>query len=406
MGSMGDVDVLFEDGAKRDSRLSRLEHMINKVEEDTSISLKNLEIAVQSLSSDLSIANRLIAQNMFAVVRLELSGMSDEIATLAINAKNQQTGKGKAKMAINSMATLGILAGTALSAGGLAALGGLIVASGNAAKGLAKSDASSFVGGLIKVGVSAGNASSIRSDASTLKDGGLPRALAIKSYDENSTTSVPDATAAADVSTLQELAAEHVGRIKRLYKKIMMNKTADVVGEVTPGGFPAFNLKYSNTAFKDHGSGGESALQYDVQRCLYDAYSAAIEDINSGLMRKSPTADDGGYASMVAKKGGAIEAVLKYANHETAEAYHPLTKWVMLEALRRLRSGGNYQFMAYRIRDRSKMTWNSHATSQVLYVNAAYTEIIGALNAGKSIPNEIDLTGKVVGLKFAQLMDD
>ena len=259
------------------------------------LSLKNLEVAVQSLSSDLSAANQLIAYNMFAVVRLELSAASDNIAALAINEKNRQTGKGKAALVMNIAATAGILAGTALSGGGMAALGGLIVASANVAKAGANSNergsGMSFVGTLMQVVVAGSNTGTIARDATKLCAVDAAVVLQTQGHSENNTTTVSDATVAA-----------HVAEVVGCYRKHMMNTAADV-DDITyvPGVFPAFKVQYSNTMFKEHGSGGESAIQYDVQRCLHIAYGVAIKDISEALKSKSTSASDGGFASMSTK---------------------------------------------------------------------------------------------------------
>ena len=81
--------------------------------------------------------------------------------------------------------------------------------------------------------------------------------------------------------------------------------------------------------------------------------------------------------------------MLGYADSSNkSEAYHPLTKFVMLHALDLLLNFSG-EFSADQIRQRSKMTWNSHATSQVAYVEGAYNSIRVALENGKPVPTEI-----------------
>ena len=100
-------------------------------------------------------SNRMIAQNMIAIVRLEIASTCDAITNSILEVKREITKSGRAEVAINFTATLVMIAGNVMSGGGMTVIGAVLVAGGTALTKAAKNDLVGMVSATIS-GTAAG----------------------------------------------------------------------------------------------------------------------------------------------------------------------------------------------------------------------------------------------------------
>ena len=93
-------------------------------------------------------ANRMIAQNMFAIVRLEIANSCDAITNAMIEVKCEKTGSGTAALVMNFAGTLVMIGGNVLTGGGMSVLGAVLAAAGSAVAAAANNN----MDGVIRAG--------------------------------------------------------------------------------------------------------------------------------------------------------------------------------------------------------------------------------------------------------------
>jgi len=80
-------------------------------------------IRLSILEDKMEQANRMIAQNMIAIVRLEIANSCDAITNAMIEVKCEKTGSGTAALVMNVAGTLVMIGGNVLTGGGMSVLG-------------------------------------------------------------------------------------------------------------------------------------------------------------------------------------------------------------------------------------------------------------------------------------------
>ncbi len=239
-------------------------------------------------------ANKLIALNMFAVVRLELGACVDKIINDALTVKRLHTGSGNLKIASECATAVAMMAGNVLSAGGLSAVGQIVTGSASALNALVHNNPN----GVAKGGAQAAEAGL---DAGKIED-------KIKLAAE-----------------LQETASNAFNLIHLEVFKHFENK--DEIKFVP--------TKNKTALIVPHGAGGTSAITYDVKFAITKAYSDMIQQLNQELVKLSANKTDSvtpSYEGILQKLTGTDEAKIQHKN-----SLHPLTSHVICNALQALK---------------------------------------------------------------------
>lgn len=272
-------------------------------------------------------ANRLIAENMFAIVRLELAHATDQVVNNALYVKRQVTGSGNAEFALNVTGTLVMLAGNVLTGGGMSLLGNLLVAAGEMAQAAAKNDASGFAKGALH-GVSGVVAASTPQGRAAFQE------QQESGYQFASKSTVED----GEVETRSH--SEGVGELITTAGEAAL----DLLGEAyerTKGAEPevgTYTVVRRKTAWIPHGAGGTNAITNDVQEAMNAAYSEGLTTVarELGSLRRQDLPADSTLLGRIVKS--------RY-NTNMGDALHPMTAWVLERAVEKLATtgGGRYQ---------------------------------------------------------------
>jgi hypothetical protein len=270
-------------------------------------------------------ANRLLAETMFAVVRLEIAQGTDQIINNALAVKREKTGSGTGEFAINTTATLVMLAGNVLSGGGMSLLGNLLVAAGEMGKAAAKNDAAGLAKGVVKLaasGTTAGMSGSkgfadqsfAFSDKKDLKDG--------KAEVRNEAEGV-----GAIIAIAGEGAADLVvGLYERTAEPEAPKESNQPVRK--------------RTFFVQHGAGGTHAITKDVQEAIQAAYGETLNLIAQELatIGRSDGKHTLGKSSII---GQIVDSPL-----DPTAKLHPVTEAVIKRAIEILSSTGGKTYQA------------------------------------------------------------
>jgi len=284
-------------------------------------------------------AHRLIAENMFAIVRLEIGQATDQIITIALEAKRFRTGSKAGAASLNAAGTMAMLAGNILSAGSLDLLGKLLVASGEIVQAAAGKDLSGIATGLLHMSTGAVEASG--GELATQNSGGWQ---AEGTVDVTTTGGASKAITATKAQT-RTAVAETVGDTVIAE----MTKLLTEPPEPPPDGYQPRKEK---TAFISHGAGGTAAITFDVQESMEDAYSGGVKQISTELAKlggKAPEKLLRGELYDHEFESGSILATIMSKDQATEmkNTLHPMTDWVLEKALSSLAlvGGTNYQLL-------------------------------------------------------------
>ena len=145
--------------------------------------------------------------------------------------------------------------------------------------------------------------------------------------------------------------------------------------KAAPAGPPVFKTKYSRTAFIPHGAGGASAITFDVQKAIVDAYHETMDQLGNELATS---------AQGIAFGNSSTPLLHKIANEPFSNTtnmksdLHPLTKSVLTKALDKLTTGGT-EYMKVK---GSTLTRASTTKAAQAYVGWGYQIQLGRCNAG------------------------
>lgn len=301
---------------------------------DESHAFRSLWYAVYALNEReerrAKFANRLLAETMFAVVRLEISQGTDQIINNALAVKRDVTGSGNAEFAINVTATLVMLAGNVLSGGGMSLLGNLLVAAGEMASAAAKNDVAGLAKGAVKMGGAATTAG-ISGNLEFKKQG-------FSLADQKGLVKDADGEQVAEVRNHAEGVGEIVG--------IAGEGAADLFGQLyerfaTPDNpTEGYALVRKKTAWIPHGAGGTNAITADVQEAVAAAYGQALTTIAQELQTIGRS--DGKHAL---GSNSILGSIVNTPLDPTARL-HPVTSWVLRRALETLSDSGGTHYQA------------------------------------------------------------
>lgn len=273
------------------------------------------------------IANRLVAENMFAIVRLEIAHGTEQIINNALAVKRVHTGSGKADFALNVTGTLVMLAGNILTAGSMSLLGNILVATGETLQGLAEQSVEKTAQGVLKLTTATTNRATNEGATDYKKQRKEGFQLVQKDtvvnneLDKQNTTQGVTAIMDKSGEALIELVKNSVGE----------SNTA------TPESYEVVQ-KTSAFIFK-HGAGGTHAVTFDVQEAVAKAYSEGLTKLNRELVR---VASDSGPMNVPPDSilGGIVNAPMQ-AN---LKGLHPMTQWVLKRATEELAKNGGAHY--------------------------------------------------------------
>lgn len=329
---------------------------MDKVFQLVSVQCARLDLLEQRMDQ----AYSMIAHNMFAIVRLEIASSCDAITNTMLDVKREKTGSGNAAMAIQITATLAMIAGNVLTGGGMGVVGAACVAAGNAAVAASKNDVGGMMGGVLE-GVS-----------STVIDGIDASGL----FGKTSAQDVADkATIAYD--SMASLAG--VVPSKKLAGLIPSKKKEDEPVAI-------YKVKFASTCFVSHGAGGTSAITYDIQTAIVNAYYTTITQLGGEIKKMQETLVADGLLKEIAEApfpqtdGGDMKSDL-----------HPLTKAVIVAALKELALfKGQYSSVTAPRTELSGTTAKAKA-----FVLKGYQYMLKAANAGTPFPTSEKLIAEL-----------
>jgi hypothetical protein len=245
-------------------------------------------------------ANKLIALNMFAVVRLELGTTVDKIINDALTVKRLHTGSGNLKLASECATAVAMMAGNVISAGGLSAVGQIVSGSASTLNAIIHSDAK---------GVASGAAGITTATLDSQKPA----------------ESVKNALA----TSLQESASSSYHAIYEVVMSYFEHKDVELKDTT-------FEVSKNHTAFIiPHGAGGTSAITYDVKKAITKAYSDMVGELTQELKALQSTksgSETPHYGTILKILTGSDEVKSQYST-----GLHPLTSYVICNALQALK---------------------------------------------------------------------
>jgi hypothetical protein len=287
----GDIAVNRTGIAANTVSIQRLIERIEILEKNN----KELKQVVQNTEG----LNIIVAHNMLAIVRLEIATITDQIINIALTMKREVTGSERAAVAINIAATLAVLACNALAPGVAGMIGGLLLKAGE-------------VGEILY--------DTIQSNGQSLEEDSDVNSL-------NKVHSKYVTKSEQDQSLMETLSGTG--------KTVIANIVADAAGVAIPDPEkrvnPAFDLARRQTLLIAHGSGGTSAITYDVQIAVTKAFTDVCESLRRDTL--TPAAFN---ASQLLKK--IKDSVLE------PQGLHPLTHEVLLLALKNLKANGGSEY--------------------------------------------------------------
>ena len=257
--------------------------------------IEMLEKNNEKLQKNTEGLNKIVAHNMLAIVRLEIATITDQIITIAVTMKRDKTGTERAAFAVNITATLAVLACNAFAPGAAGIIGGFMMKAGEA--------------GEILYDAIQSNGQSLGKES--------------------------------DVNSIPKFHSNHVKKSEQeetVYgtgKTVIVNMVADAGGAPRPDPEkivnPAIDLARRRTLLITHGSGGTSAITYDVQIAVTQAFVEVIKDLEKGVESK-----ENFIASPLLKK--------IRESHLKPHGLHPLTNEVLLRALANLQANGGSEY--------------------------------------------------------------
>ncbi|MBT6433466.1 MAG: hypothetical protein HOK97_00775 [Deltaproteobacteria bacterium] len=265
----------------------------------------------------------MIAHNMLAVVRLELATWTDQITLVALEVKRDVTGSGTAKIVVNIAATAAMLAGNVLTAGGMTALGAVIVGTANVLTAAADEDPVALLSASATLGIS----------SSRLHQGGM-KTMGRASHDPDDDTQSAKDQAARESQEDEILAvsAEGANIAKAIIKKLATKEEED----------EGYQLKRKTTAWIPHGAGGTNAITYDVQKAIVEFYYEAMGTLETEITAYART----GLLppNSLLEKLSIFEGMKNNGDTDTISQLHPLTKHVVAGALKSLAVSGGTKY--------------------------------------------------------------
>lgn len=273
-------------------------------------------------------AHRLIAENMFAIVRLEIAQATDQVINNALLVKRDRTGSGSAAFALNVTGTLVMLAGNVLSGGGMSLLGNLLVAAGEMAQAAASNDAAGMAGGVTHMasGIVGTSTNQGRGEMSNQLGGGYQwQQTSDVDNGQVETRSRTDGISEL-ISTVGDGVVEVGGQFYERFK----------TDEPDNDGYKVVKKK---TAWIKHGAGGTNAITYDVQEAMTAAYEAGLNQISQELRAIGRT------DRKVRLGKSSILGPMLATEMDAKATLHPMTVWVIKRAINNLArsGGGRYQ---------------------------------------------------------------
>lgn len=259
------------------------------------------------------LSNRLIAHNMFAIVRLEIATSIDQITNDTLFEKRTVTGSGSAKMACNIATSVAIMAGNVFSGGGMTVLGGIIVGGATVVQGLVESDG----GKLLKGGGTVAGSGLENRDLQ--EDGSVGQSFDPR-VDGNSTT--PNKSKIID-----ENGEVLTGTIKSVF-------VGDDADQKPKKSYRVIKNEMIWGAIK-YGAGGANAITRDVQDMVCKAYEVMCQDLMIELTAYAATSDGIVRGKIMTLLDGAYDALPGEVHYN---GLHPLTKYVLFDGLERLHS--------------------------------------------------------------------
>lgn len=277
-------------------------------------------------------ADRLLAETMFAVVRLEIAQGTDQIINNALAVKRDVTGSGTAEFAINVTATLVMLAGNVLSGGGMSLLGGLLVAASEMAKGAAQNDIEATARGAIKM-TGAATTAGISGRVEFGKQHSAGYQFSDKKGVTDGQAEVRNAAEGrgALVNTSGEGGADLVKGVVERYKSVTRRGQVE-----TP---EPYTVTRRRTVWIPHGAGGTQAITTDVQEAVNAAYANALTTIvqEFAILGRS----DG-----TQLPPNSILGQIVSSNVDTTAKLHPVTSRVLADAIDILKASGGHKYRA------------------------------------------------------------
>lgn len=274
-------------------------------------------------------ANRLIAENMFAIVRLEIAHATDQIINTALAVKRERTGSGKAEFALNVTGTLVMLAGNVLSGGSMSLLGNLLVASGEIIKAGAKNDLVGVLGGIVNLGaasVSIGTNEGKKERAKQQEKG-----ISLQQTSDVEDGKVETRSTTDGIAALVKTAGEGVLALGgQLHDRFKTEDKEDL----------QYKVVKRTTVWIEHGAGGTHAIRVDVQEAMMQAYANALGLINNELKEIGATDRQPRMGT-----NSVLGQIMSAPMNPTAKL-HPLTSWVVSEAIRLLAASGGTRYQA------------------------------------------------------------
>ena len=302
-------------------------------------------------------ANRMIAQNMIAIVRLEIANSCDAITNAMIEVKCEKTGSGTAALVMNFAGTLVMIGGNVLTGGGMSVLGAVLAAAGSAVAAAANNN----MDGVIRAGSTA---------ISTAVVADVDGVSEIKGWNLKSTPPVAlGKSQAMKSSAIANTGVDGALKLKGLWPPSK--------AKAAPAGPPVFKAKYSRTAFIPHGAGGASAITFDVQKAIVDAYHETMDQLGDEL---ATSAQGIAFVNSTLLHKIANEPFLNTTNMKSD--LHPLTKSVLTKALDKLTTTGGTEYMKVK---GSTLTRASTTRAAQAYVGWGYQIQFGRCNAGDTL---------------------
>ena len=303
-------------------------------------------------------ANRMIAHNMFAIVRLEIANSCDAITNLMLDVKREKTGSGNAAIAIQVTATLAMIAGNVLTGGGMGVIGAVCVAAGTMAMAAAENDVGGMASGALS-GVSASVVAGI--DGTGVFSGWNLGQDSGPDEGTSGTQGIADMTGIA-----YESAMSLVGYVPTPKKE--------------EPAVTSFKVSYKRTCFVAHGAGGTSAITYDVQTAIVNAYYSTIQRLGADIEYAK--------TNLVAAEGSLLKQISEApmpsnsGGGEMKSDLHPLTKAVLVAALTELVGwSGEYSKIPV-------PSWPDTANTGAAkeFVKRGYTKLLEAAKTGNPFP--------------------
>jgi hypothetical protein len=311
------------------------------------------EAQIAALEKRTEQANRLIAHNMFAIVRLEIATSCDAITNAILEVKREKTGSGSAACIMNVAGTLVMISGSVLTGGQMAVLGSILSAAGNTISALSENDPLKVIQAA-SAGIISGSIAAAGKKAVIEIDTGAPKA---KTSEE----------VAGDVANSVNNGVNQVGSI---IQKKLENKEKEKEKETT-----SFTVKLNRTAFIQHGSGGTSAITFDIQKAIVDAYIESCTQIGKdvGTVANDP--------AQLASQALLLNKIASASAPNGIDDMHPLTKHVLCQALKKLVAfKGEYSDVKG-----STLSWSSTRKNAQNFVIKGYQHLSAELNAGKPL---------------------